>query len=385
MKFAIPAFFAIAVISSCVGTGADQPVISKESITPELILNQSPLAVDRGAEDFSQVDLLALSPEMIAFLDENVNRNGSPPEKLAQLVLAVIGEDRFLLDYDDLTRTAQDTFRDRRGNCVSFTNMFVAMARELGLKASYQEVTIAPDWSMTGQTYLLSQHVNVLVSPKGVKSRIVDFNFYSNNLINESEVISDQKARAHFFNNIGVEHMLADDTSLAYANFSESLKNDHNFSPAWVNLGILHRREGYPDYAETAYLEALEHDRNNLMAMSNLANLYEQEGRPDLAEFYLGKVQSHRMNNPYYRYQLANSAFVDGDYKTAIDNLEFAIRKRKDEDRFYYLLSLSYLMSGDREAAQRWMQKAEETALKSTNKQKYNHKLDLLMGRDTGI
>jgi len=385
MRFAISAFFAVAVISSCVGTGADQPVISKESITPELILNQSPLAVDRGEEAFSQVDLLALSPEMIAFLDENVNRNGSPPEKLAQLVLAVIGEDRFLLDYDDLTRTAENTFRDRRGNCVSFTNMFVAMARELGLKASYQEVTIAPDWSMTGQTYLLSQHVNVLVSPKGVKPRIVDFNFYSNNLINESEVISDQKARAHFFNNIGVKHMLAGDTSLAYANFRESLKNHHNFSPAWVNLGILHRREGYPDYAETAYLEALEHDRNNLMAMSNLANLYEEEGRPDLAEFYLGKVQSHRMNNPYYRFQLANSAFVDGDYKTAIDNLEFAIRKRKDEDRFYYLLSLSYLMSGDREAAQRWMQKAEEAALKNTNKQKYNHKLDLLMGRDTGI
>lgn len=91
------------------------------------------------------------------------------------------------------------------------------------------------------------------------------------------------------------------------------------------------------------------------------------------------------MSNPYYRYQLANSAFVDGDYKSAIDSLEYAIRKRKDEDRFYYLLSLSYLMLSDREAAQNWMKKAEETALKSASKQKYNHKLDLLMGGDSGL
>ena len=136
--------------------------------------------------------------------------------------------------------------------------MFVAMARDLELDASYQEVTIPPDWSMTGQTFLFSQHVNTLVGMKNALSRVVDFNTYYIGVSEDSREISDQRARAHYFNNIGVEHMLAGETRLAYANFRESLREDRTFSSSWVNLGVLHRREAYPVYAEAAYLEALE-------------------------------------------------------------------------------------------------------------------------------
>jgi tetratricopeptide (TPR) repeat protein len=376
----ISAFFLTVMVSACVTTGS-KLVGTEELITPESILFQSPLASNVTTEDVARGDILAVSPEMSAFLDDNVNRDGNQNEKLAQLVYAVIGGNRFLLSYDDSTNTAAGTFQNRRGNCISFTNMFVAMARDVGLKVSYQEVDIPPDWSMTEETYLLSQHVNALVDMHSALSRVVDFNTLEYNTKNESRVISDERARAHYYNNIGVERMLAGETSSAFANLRQSLQEDRTFSPAWVNLGILHRREGYPDYAEAAYLEALEKDRLNLMAMSNLANLYEEQGNTREAQLYTDKVRSHRMNNPYYRYQLANTAFSDGDYRNAIENLKMAIRKRKDDDRFYYLLSLSYLMSGDKEQAARWMKKAEEVALISEDQKKYHHKLDLLMGR----
>jgi len=385
IKCAILAVFAAALVSSCAGVTENQTEVDEQPVTAEMVLNSSPLAKGIMNEDVKQVDLLALSPEMTAFLDEHVDRNGKQTEKLAQLVYAIIGEDRFVLAFDDSTRTAQSTFQDRRGNCISFTNMFVAMARDLELDASYQEVTIPPDWSMTGQTFLFSQHVNALVGMKNALSRVVDFNTFNIGVPEDSREISDQRARAHYFNNIGVEHMLAGETRLAYANFRESLQEDQTFSSSWVNLGVLHRREAYPGYAEAAYLEALEYDKSSLMAMSNLANLYTEQGRIELAEHYLSKVKSHRMSNPFYRYELANAAIAEGDYKTAIRNLKYAIRKRKDQDQFYFLLSLSYLMSGEKETAQRWMEKAEEVALQSTSKKKYHHKLDLLMGRDTGF
>jgi len=371
------------MVSSCVTTSGKQ-VVSQQPITAEMVLWNSPLAGQAVAVGVSEEDILAVSPEMSAFLDENVNRDGNQNEKLAQLVYAVIGEDRFLLSYDDSTRTAAGTFQSRRGNCISFTNMFVAMARDVGLKVSYQEVDIPPDWSMTGETYLLSQHINALVDMHSALSRVVDFNTLDYNTQNESREISDQRARAHFFNNIGVEHMLAGDTPMAISNLRQSLQEDQRFSPAWVNLGILHRREGYPGFAEAAYLEALKYDDMNLMAMSNLANLYEEEGKPAEAKLYSDRVRSHRMNNPYYRYQIANTAFSDGDYQEAIANLKMAIRKRKDDDRFYYLLSLSYLMQGDKEKAAKWMKKAEEWAQVSEDQKKYHHKLDLLMNRNGG-
>lgn len=349
-----------------------------------MVIGASPLAMGITAADIAPGNILDVSPEMAAFLDEHVDRDGSQNERLAQLILAVIGGDRFRLAYDGSTRTAQGTFDNRRGNCISFTNMFVAMARNVGLKASYQEVDIPPDWSMTGELFLLSKHVNALVELKNALPRVVDFNTVDYDVNSDMHVVTDQRARAHYFNNIGVEHLLAGETRLAYANLRQSLNEDETFGSAWVNLGILHRREGYPAYAEAAFLKALDYDESDLMAMSNLASLYEDQGRIKEADYYLSKVKAHRMKNPYYHYQLASTAFNEGDYKEAIGELKTAISQRSDDDRFYYLLSLSYLMSGDKKRANHWMKKAEEVAQQSESQKKYRHKLELMRNLQNG-
>jgi Flp pilus assembly protein TadD len=335
-------------------------------------------------QDPPRNDVLGLTPDMQAFLDAYVNPHDNQYARLQRLTYAIMGEGKFELIYDDRTRTAQETFRDQRGNCLSFTNMFVAMARHIGLDARYEEVEIPPDWSLSGQAFLLSQHVNVFVQLSHAETRIVDFNMLDFNTSYERRIISDQRGRAHYFNNIGVEHMLGADTPGAHRNFVASVREDRTFAPAWINLGILHRREGYPAYAEAAYLQALDADRFNLVAMSNLASLYEQEGLTERAAAYRELVNSHRMRNPYYRFQLAIDAFVSGDYSVAVDHLKYAIRKRDDEPRFYSLLSLSYLMSGDKEAAQRWMKKAEAVASEAADQEKYHHKLEWLMKQGAG-
>ena len=213
---------------------------------------------------------------------------------------------------------------------------------------------------------------------------MVDFNMYNFRIGYDRRVVSDGRARAHYFNNIGVERMLEGNTPMALANLRESIRVDSSFSPAWINLGILNNREGYPNYAEAAYLKALDVAHTNQVAMSNLAGLYQQEGRTGLAAQYRSKVESHRMRNPYYRYQLARTAFDNGDYETAIDHLKIAVRKNKNDDTFYFLMSLSYFKSGETKAAQRWMKKAERVAEMDDDKKKYHRKLDMLMSNDTG-
>ncbi|MEJ2399886.1 MAG: transglutaminase domain-containing protein [Xanthomonadales bacterium] len=375
---ALLASFAVLILAACASPGNQPAGNSRVAVPPAAILEASPL--DDGVEvRLAAVDdILELSPEMVAFLDEYVNRDGSQNERLAQLVQAIIGGERFVLAYDDSTRTARRTFEDRRGNCISFTNMFVAMARNVNLDAGFQEVEIPPDWSMSGETYLLSKHVNAVVNLKGRHPRVIDFNIADYDSDNEMREIDDERARAHYYNNMGVERMLEDDTAEAYAYLRQSLLEDITFSSPWVNLGILHRREGYADYAESAYLQALKYDDSDLQAMSNLASLYQQEGREAEADYYLDQVTTHRLRNPYYRFQLAITAFNEGDYTTAIDHLKVATRKRDDDARLFNLLSLSYLMNGDREQAERWMQKAEDVAEKGSEREKYHHKLDLL-------
>jgi len=375
---------AVAVISSCTTFGGPLLVPDSNQISIEMLLDASPLTAGVELEDLSQLDILELSPGMIEFLDRWVDPNRSDYTKLRRLLYAVMRDGTFDLIYDDVTRTAQETFRDQRGNCLSFTNMFVAMSRHLGLDSKFQEVTVPPDWSASGQTFIFNLHVNVQVDLDTHPDQMVDFNMYDFSVKFDRRIISDSRARAHYFNNMGVEHMLKGDTSLALAHFRESIRADDSFSPAWVNLGTLNNREGYPKYAEAAYLQALYVGDSNRITMSNLAALYEQEGRPELSEQYRSKVESHRMRNPYYRFRLARTAFNDGDYETAIHHLKVAVRKNKNDDTFYFLMSLSYLNNGQKEAAERWMKKAEQVAELDADKKKYHRKLEMLMRNGKG-
>jgi Flp pilus assembly protein TadD len=371
----------IMLLSACVSTDVKKSTLGTIDVSPEMVLNSSPLGKGTENLDLSQKDILEMTPEMIEFVDSYMEGSTNRYRRMQRLVYAIIGDGNFDLVYDDKTRTASETFQAARGNCLSFTNLFIAMARYLDIHAEYQEVDIPPDWSLAGESFFFSQHVNVLVDLGVGMQRVVDFNIYDFQPTYERRTITDARGRAHYFSNIGVEHMMNGNNGLAYANFRQALKEDSQFSPAWINMGILHRRENYPNYAETSYKQALEIYQFNLIAMSNLANLYEQEGKTEWAEQYKDRVRLHRMSNPYYRYAQANTAFIDGDYRTAIENLKYAINMIDDEDRFYFLLSLSYLMSGDKEESTRWMKKAEEVAKQNENREKYSHKLDLLISQ----
>ena len=390
-KWFLAGTVALATLLSACTTTPGKPVATANSgpATVGMLLDENPMVRGEDLPDLSIVDPLELTPEMIEFIDQYVNRNHGHTARLRRLLYAIMGEGTFDLVYEDVTRTAIETFNDQQGNCLSFTNLFVALARNVGLDANFQEVLIPPDWSIEGQSFIFSQHINVHVdlgSGYLGGDQIIDFNMYDFRDTYDREVVSDERARAHYFNNMGVEHMLAGHTTDAFANFRQSIREDDTFTPAWANLGILNRREGLEGLAEVAYGKALEIDPVNLVAMSNLASLYEQQGRIELAEQYRKRVKSHRLRNPYFLYQMARTAFEEGDYDTSIEHLGFAIRRKNDDDQFYSLMSLNYLMKGDREEAREWMKQAEEIAEETSDKQRYHNKFEMMVrdGADPG-
>jgi len=351
--------------------------------TPEDLLAGAPLGVAEGstASVVEAKDVLAVSPEMREFLNDHVDRKATDELKLHQLVSAIMGTDTFGVKYDTTTRTASETFRMRLGNCLSFSNMFVAMARDVGLKARFQEVDIPPDWTLDKDTYVLNQHVDVRVDLEPGGARVVDFNIADFRASYEMQEISDGRAVAHFYNNVGAERMQAGDPASALECFRRALAADErHFSPAWTNLGTLYMRAGHPAHAESAYLQALKVNDGDLVAMSDLARLYDRLGERDRAANYRKKVIRHRWLNPYYRYELAREAYVAKRYDAAIGHLKYAMRKRPREDQFYFLLGLSYLGKGDTQAARRWLAKAEEVAATDALKRRYSRKVDTLLG-----
>jgi len=363
-------------VSGFVSASSDAPGISAEELLRAELLGADGVAVDTIASS----DVLALSDEMREFLRENVNPGATDVFKLQQLTDAVMGRKSFGLDYDETTRTAAETFRLQRGNCLSFANMFLVLARGAEIGAQFQEVDIPPDWSIRQDVYVLNRHINVRVNLGAAGVHIIDFNIADFKSTFPTDEISDRRATAHFYNNIGVERMGEKEIPAAVAYFRLALERaDGKFSPAWTNLGSLYRRAGHLEHAEAAFLHALKADRYDEVAMSNLVSLYGTMGDDEKAMDFQKKVHDHRMRNPYYRYDLATDAFMERDYDTAISHLKQATRRERKEDEFYFLLGLSYLMKGQEKDARKWMNKAEAVAADAALKDQYSTKIDMLM------
>lgn len=347
--------------------------LERIEISPEELLAGTALGIPPGlSAPVADDEVLAVTGDMQAFLDEHVHRKATDQVKLRELIEALITKDASSLTFNDRTRTASEAFRLRTGNCLTFSNLFVAMAREVGLKASFQEVELPPDWSLDKDVFVLNRHVNVRIdlSPLGV--HVVDFNIDDFRSSYATREIADTRARAHYFNNMGVESMQAGDVATAVAFFRKAIAdNDREFSPAWTNLGTLYLRHGHPSPAEAAYLQALRVNRDEVVAMSNLAGLYERQGDAKRAAAYRKRVIHHRQENPYYRYQRARQAYEAGDWDTAIGHLKFAVRKKPREARFCDLMARCYLGKGNERAAARWQAKAEELAAAGTPRRRH--------------
>jgi Flp pilus assembly protein TadD len=367
----------VTLVLACatVAAGRDEGRIPLEEL-----LAGAPLGVTLDSSSLiDDAEVLAVSAEMEEFLNEHVSPGATRVPRLRQLGYAIISARTFGLEYDETTRTAAETFRTRRGNCLSFSNMFVAMARHVRLKAYYQEVDTPPDWSFRDEAFVLNRHVNVLVDLGLRGEHVVDFNMDDFRTSYDRRRISDARAKAHYYNNMAVESMQAGDNATAFLYFRRAIERDSSFSPAWTNLGTLYRREGHPVYAEAAYLQALKADDKDLVTMSNLAGFYGQRGDQQRAEKYQKRVRAHRQRNPYYRYHLARRAFEAGEFDTAIDHLEYAVRSKDNEDRFYFLMGLSHLRKGGEDKARQWLTRAQDVAATDALKRRYSDKIDILM------
>lgn len=92
--------------------------------------------------------ILAIPPELQALLKQRVIAPVySREQRVQRLVHMIFDEDAMHLSYDPYaTQTLTETWQNRRANCLSFTLMFVTLARAAGIDARVQEVAQVVTW-----------------------------------------------------------------------------------------------------------------------------------------------------------------------------------------------------------------------------------------------
>lgn len=379
------ALLAASTLGCCMAVhGATAPALAAPRIAdPTPVTTTEPLAVPADIVPISvpsPQQIIVIPPELRAQLRQNViNKSYSRERRMKLLVDYIFSKQGLGLEYDSsVTRTIEQTFRDRKGNCMSFTLLFVTLAREAGVSAYVQEVGQALSWYQEENTLYNAGHVNVGVQ-LGMDQGTIDLD--RNILLARGgpKRISDKRALAHFYNNRGSELMQDGYIVAAKAHFDAALAQDPGFAPAWNNLGVLRMRNHQPGLAERDYLAALQRDRSYAPALSNMVNLYRFTGDEAKVDAYMHRLRRAQLGDPFYQFLQADQAEKRGDYAVAATHYRRAIRLYDKVHQFHFGLARVYFLSGDMERARRELSRA--LALSSEDavmRNRYQAKMDSL-------
>lgn len=337
-----------------------------QALSGELVLERS-----YKMDELPNEDLFGLTSEMKAFAESATSHLQQQDAKAEALHLALMtatsAGGRGITYSAYHTNTGIAAFEQRQANCLSYTLMYVAMARYLGLRADVNEVILPPTWDMrAGDTYLFMRHVNAKVFMPRRRSlpwvRVVDTADMGDIVVDlemrrfrahyKQRVIGKDLVAAQFYSNRGMELAAEGRTKDAFFYLRKALLMSEEPSYIWSNFGSFYRRHKLYAQAEAIYLHGLSINPRDYTIMHNLAGLYQETGDIEKHKEYQRRVRIHRNANPYYMYKRAEELVANGDDNQALLLLKKAISREKDEQRFYRLASEIYERKGDTQNAE---------------------------------
>lgn len=255
------------------------------------------------------------------------------------------------------TRNAMETYRAREGNCLSFVNLFIGVARHNRLAPFYVEVVDQQRWRHQNGMVLSQGHIVAGMYVSG-ELRTFDFLPYTPKSYKEFKPIDDLTATAHYYNNLAGEALLDDDVEAAEHYLAIATDLVPTFEKALNNLGVVLARKGEYDKALEAYHRGLESDASNVPILTNLARLYQLMGRLDDAEEVLSRIEGVRITNPFYFVYRGELALANGDAPRALEYLRDALRIDTEIPEIHVGLVKTYMALGDLEKARHYLERA---------------------------
>ena len=309
------------------GCASNNPARHVAELTP-LQLPDEQLSIADVEQQVTTPDLLATDPAMREFVARYTGGVTSDRQRLLMLHRAVTGQGSLGLEYDPLAGgDAREVFYRGSANCLSYASLFVALAREAGLDASYQWLEMRPQWTRLGERVMLRLHVNVSVDLPQGERYMADIDPLPSRDIAGTRPISDQDAQALYHSNIAMQALAVGNTRTAWLQGVRALQLSPAMSHLWTNLGAVYRAAGQHREAESSYLYALALDPWDRSAMNNLVVLYGLEGRQEQRDYWEQRVVRYREANPYYHAWRGDMALEEGNWRQTVAHYGEALRR----------------------------------------------------------
>jgi Flp pilus assembly protein TadD len=308
----------------------------------------APLATTVAVEALPAPDQVMTIPDGLRadFKREVLDVVNSPQQRMRRIVAFMFDKDGLGLTYKpDATNTVAESYRSRQVNCLSFTLMAVALAREAGLKAQGQQIDRVLAWNLTNDVVMQSLHANAVITIDG---RDFMMDIASSRLYGAviDYKVEDRQLLASFYGNRAMELMANGDAAHATPWLKEAMKLNPEDATFWNNAGVLAQRMGDQAAAEGWFLRAARQDPRLMSVYYNLVALYHDRGDSTRAAFWQERADKILRYDPYYQFALGQRNVQAGDYPGAVRYYRRAISLEGKERLFHFGLASAYARMG---------------------------------------
>ena len=353
------ALLATAALASCQSmTPVDRPIPDDELLSGTAVFGERVWSTEHP-----DVDLVATDEAMRAFV-ATVAETPKERDRLRTLLDLMRRNGYVANTYEPyLNLTAREAFAAKRGNCLSYTSLFVALAREAGLDAKFQVVAVPPDYDSVDGRLVLNKHVNVRVERVPGRGAVtVEFSEeYASGIYNRL-VVTDDYATALHYNNLAFTHARNGDPRSEFVYLRKAIDATPDNPDYWANLGVFYGRQERYDHAVAAHRRALAFDAYHGAAIRGLANAYTALGRDEAARLYRKRIAHSKVRDAYAYFALAQRALEARHVAYSLELLANAVRLFDDDYRFYELQGQAYGELGDDAAAEASFKRARTVA-----------------------
>ncbi|MCK5378442.1 MAG: tetratricopeptide repeat protein [Acidobacteria bacterium] len=313
----------------------------------------------RGIDPAGVIYPFGATPEMQEWARQQMEGAGpaGPLKQLKILQRSLFDRENFEFEYDGfLTLSAEDAFAQRRGNCMAFTALFIAMARSLGIPAVLVSVQKVPDVQRIDGLVVVNRHV--VAGYRGANElNLFDFYVTSSAPTIHQRIISDVRASAMHHTNRGGLALREGDLIEARRHFELSVLLAPEWAPGWVNLGVVEYREGRTAQALNAYAKALEAEPSNSSALTNIAGIHRDQGHDEAARSALAAA-ARQTRNPFTLIAMADIEMHNGNLGKARSYLRRARWWFSSEPEVYMAMARLARVEGDDKGVTRHLARA---------------------------
>ncbi len=350
----LAALAALTILGTAVPAAAKKSKIQLDAEEIRTVLRQ------RGLDPHDVTYPHGLTEEMQTWARQAVRRAHTDEERLNRLQEQLLNPERMSVEYQwGYTGTAREVFEMRKANCLAFTNLFVGMARYLGVGVYYLGVDDIESYRKEGDLVVVSDHIAVGYGTFA-RRKIFDFSENPPDDYHMFKPLSDLTAMAMFHSNRGAEALQIGLVDVSIKWLEVAVRIDPELTNAWVNLGVARRRFGDLDGAEEAYRKALDIDPRTFSAYQNLASLLRLQRRHKEALAFEQLLATSPSRNPYTYLTLGDISLMGGRLDEAEKLYRRAIRLNRRDTEAYAALGHLAASTGDLRTARKMMKKAQK-------------------------